>query len=124
MTVTHENLRVAPPMPRPRDIDTMPIAVVDRPERLVDLAGRWLAAEAVSVGEPGRLDLVRVAAERAGTYERALTGASTEDIRLAWHQAVVRQVRTEAGSAAWRTASRVSDLLRFEDEAAREAHKP
>ena len=124
MTDTHEYPDVAPPMRRPRDIDSMPIAVVDRPERLVNLAGGWLAAEALSVGEPGRMDLVRVARERAGTYERALAGASTEEIRLAWHQAVVRQARTDAGSAAWRTASRVAELLRFEDRAARESRTP
>ena len=123
MTIAHEYGSVAPPT-APRDIDPMPITVVGRPERLVDLAGGWLAAEAVSVGEPGRLDLVRIAAERAGAYERALAGASTEEIGLAWHQAVVEQTRTDAGSAAWRTASRVAELLRFEDRAARESRTP
>lgn len=92
----------------------------DRPGVLLDLATGWLSAEVASVREPGRTELVGVAGERAGAYEAALAAATAQDVRLAWEQAVVRQAREEVGSAAWSAASRVSELLRFEDRAARE----
>lgn len=92
----------------------------DRPGALLDLASRWLSSEAASVRQPDRIELVRIAAERAIAYEEALAAATPEDVRLAWEQAVVRQAQNEVGSVPWATASRVSELLRFEDKAARQ----
>ena len=106
---TRENAAPGPPSV----LDAMP-ADDERPERLADLADAWLRAEAVSVGQPGSVDLARAAAERATAYEEGLTAASTEDVRLAWQLALDRQGRTDAGSDTWRTAARVAELLRFE----------
>lgn len=101
--------------------DATPAPIGDRPVALANLATEWLSAEAASVREPGRIELVAIAAERATAYERALAAASPEDVRLAWEHAVVVQARNEVGSAQWTTALRVSELLRFEYEAARQA---
>lgn len=90
---------------------------------LLDLADDWVSSEAASVRQPGRIALVRIAVEAAIRYEDALAAASADDVRLAWEQAVVRQAQSAFGSAPWTTAFRVSELLRFEYTAVREARE-
>jgi len=100
---------------------TIGASLGDRAGALLDLASGWLNAEAASVMQPGRVELVTIAAERASAYEEALAAATPEAVRLAWEQAVVRQAQSEVGSVPWATAFRVSELLRFEDKAARDS---
>jgi hypothetical protein len=104
-------------------MDTAPAPSGDRSGTLLDLAAAWLRAEAASVRQPARIELVGAAGERALAYEEALAAATPDDVRRAWEQAVVRQAQNEVGSVPWATAFRVSELLRFEYVAIRDARE-
>ncbi len=87
---------------------------VDAAEPIEELARAWLAAErdAAAFGNGGQTEERARAA--SGAFEEAVTGASTEELLLAWHAAQRLQNKTEIGSTAWSEARAVSELLRVE----------
>jgi hypothetical protein len=88
---------------------------------LEELATRWLAAETRSQGEPANSQFADEAASLGGAYEAAVGAATLEELRLAWETAVRVQAAEEIGGPAWAETRRVSELLRTEYLAAREA---
>lgn len=83
-----------------------------------DLAAIWLAAErdaAERGNAAGTEERARVA---SAAYDAAVTGATGEELLVAWHAAVKVQSSTEMGSKAWAEARAVAELLRVEYQAA------
>ena len=88
---------------------------------LDDLATRWLDAETRSHGEPANAAIADEAARLGEAYEAAIAAATQEDLRISWEAAVRRQSDEEVGSASWADARRVSELLRTEYLALKDA---
>ena len=88
---------------------------------LEDLATRWLDAETRSQGEPANASFADDAARLGEEYDAAVATATQEELRLAWEAAVRLQAAEEIGGPEWATARRVSELLRTEYQAARDA---
>ena len=88
---------------------------------LEDLATRWLDAETRSQGEPANSSIADEAARLGEEYDAAIATATQEELRLAWEAAARLQAAEEIGGPEWATARRVSELLRTEYLAAREA---
>ncbi len=88
---------------------------------LEDLATRWLDAEARSQGEPANGPFADEAATLGEAYDAAVAVATQEELRLAWEAAAKLQAAEEIGGPDWADARRVSELLRTEYLAARDA---
>jgi hypothetical protein len=93
------------------------------PVQTEELAARWLDAEDRSHAEPANAGVAQEAAELGEAYERAVRGASVEDLRLAWEAARRTQALEEIGGSTWANARRVSELLRTEYEATRDGSR-
>jgi hypothetical protein len=86
---------------------------------LEGLATAWLEAErqAVAVGNANNTE--ERARQASAAYDAAVSGASSEDLLLAWHAAEARATESEMGSKDWAEAREVAELLRVEYLAAR-----
>jgi hypothetical protein len=82
--------------------------------QIEDLAASWLEAENDLTA--GRTSSKGEAAARSLSerYAAAITGATQEELRLAWEAARRRQGDEVMGSLEWSEARRVSELLRTE----------
>jgi len=83
------------------------------------LATAWLEAErqAVAVGNANNTE--ERARQASAAYDAAVSGASSEELLLAWRAAEARAAEAEMGSKDWAEAREVAELLRVEYLAAR-----
>jgi hypothetical protein len=86
---------------------------------LEGLATAWLEAErqAVAVGNANNTE--ERARHASAIYDAAVSGASSEELLLAWRAAEARATESEMGSKDWAEAREVAELLRVEYLAAR-----
>jgi hypothetical protein len=83
------------------------------------LATAWLESErqAVAVGKANNTE--ERARQASAAYDVAVSGASSEELLLAWRAAEARATESEMGSKDWAEAREVAELLRVEYLAAR-----
>jgi hypothetical protein len=88
-------------------------------DSLEGLATAWLEAErqAVAVGNANNTE--ERARQASAVYDAAVSGASSEELLLAWRAAEARAAESEMGSKDWAEAREVAELLRVEYLAAR-----
>ena len=85
------------------------------------IATDWLEAERRATAGANMAGLEDRARELSAAYDAAIRAASPEELRLAWEGAQRIQANCEMGSAQWASARQVSELLRVEYFASREA---
>jgi hypothetical protein len=88
---------------------------------ITELAAAWLEQERAAVELGNSATSEAKARDAAAAYEEAVRTATSEDLLLAWEAARQAQAAQEMGSQAWLEARSVSELLRTEYAASRDA---
>jgi hypothetical protein len=88
---------------------------------ITELAAAWLELERAAVAMGNTATSEGRARDAAAAYEEAIRAATGEDLLLAWEAARQAQAAQEMGSQAWIEARSVSELLRTEYAASRDA---